>query len=307
MSVRLSLALLVGIPAALAYPWDSVADRWLLGIAVGIVVIVLAWWRGHFVTTLIARRVAMWRRRSGGADGTHHSSEHTTVTLEVSAREQQNLPIDLIAGYLDRYGLRFDKVRVTARDRDGVRTTWVGLTLGAVDNVAALSARSSRIPLQDTAEVAARRLADHLRESGFEVSTTDTVEPVTAAQAKETWRSIADERGHLAAYRITVDEALTDTLQAVWSLGAAETWTALELSGSRADPTLVAACVLRTADQPGAQAPMAGLTAENGLHGVVTAALSPTCDRRLPGRPVTVSTHRLSQLDWPAGAQLSRT
>ena len=59
MSVRLSLALLVGIPAALAYPWDSAADRWLLGIAVGIVVIVLAWWRGHFVTTLIARRVAM--------------------------------------------------------------------------------------------------------------------------------------------------------------------------------------------------------------------------------------------------------
>ena len=99
MSVRLSLALLVGIPAALAYPWDSAADRWLLGIAVGIVVIVLAWWRGHFVTTLIARRVAMWRRRSGGAEGTHHSSEHTTVTLEVSAREQQNLPIDLIAGY----------------------------------------------------------------------------------------------------------------------------------------------------------------------------------------------------------------
>lgn len=307
MSVRLSLALLVGIPAALAYPWDSVADRWLLGIAVGVVVIVFAWWRGYFVTTLIARRVAMWRRRGGRAEGTHHSSEYTTVTLEVVAREHQHLPIDLIAGYLDRYGLRFDKVRVTARDRDGVRTTWVGLTLGAADNIAALSARSSRIPLQDTAEVAARRLADHLRESGFEVSTADTVEPVTAAQAKETWRAMADDRGHLAAYRITVDEALTDTLQAVWSLGVAETWTVLEFSGSRADPALVAACVLRTTDQPAAQAPTAGLTAENGLHGIVIAALSPTSDRRLPGRPVRVSAHTLSTLDWPAGAQLSRT
>ena len=307
MIVRLSLALLVGIPAAMAYPWDSVGDRWLLGIAVGVVIIVFAWWRGNFATTLIARRVAMWRRRGGRAEGTHHSSEYTTVTLEVAEREHQHLPVDLIAGYLDRYGLRFDKVRVTARDRDGVRITWVGLTLGAADNVAALSARSSRIPLQDTAEVAARRLADHLRESGFEVSKADTVEPVTAAQAKETWRAIADERGHLAAYRITVDEALTDTLQAVWSLGVAETWTVLEFSGSRADLALVAACVLRTADQPAAQAPMSGLTAENGLHGVVTSALSPASDRRLPGRPVTVSAHTLSTLDWPAGAQLSRT
>ena len=144
MIVRLSLGLLVGIPAALAFPWDSVGDRWLLGIAVGVLVIVFAWWRGDFVTTLIARRVAMRRRRSGGAEGSHHSSEHTTVALEVAARERQHLPIDLIAGYLDRYGLRFDKVRVTARDRDGVHTTWVGLTLGAADNVAALSARSAR-------------------------------------------------------------------------------------------------------------------------------------------------------------------
>lgn len=307
MIVRLSIALLLGIPAAMAYPWDSVGDRWLLGIAVGVIAVVFAWWRGDLVTTLIARRVAMWRRRSGSGEGAHHSSEHATVTLEVAAREQQHLPIDLIAGYLDRYGLRFDKVRVTARDRDGVRTTWVGLTLGAADNLAALSARSPRVPLQDTAEVAGRRLADHLRESGFEVTTADTVEPVTAADAKETWRAIADERGYLAAYRIAVDEALTDTLQALRSLGAAETWSVLEFSGSRADPALVAACVLRTAERPAAHVPMAGLTPENGLHGVVTAALSPTSDRRLPGRPVRVSAHTLSTLGWPAGAQLSRT
>ena len=56
MIVRLSLGLLVGIPAALAFPWDSVGDRWLLGIAVGVLVIVFAWWRGDFVTTLNYRR-----------------------------------------------------------------------------------------------------------------------------------------------------------------------------------------------------------------------------------------------------------
>ena len=305
MIVRLSLALLVGIPAALAYPWESVSDRWLLGIAVGVIIVVFAWWRGHFVTTLIARRIAMWRRRGGRGEGLHHSSEYTTVTLEVAG--EQRLPLELIVGYLQRYGLVFDKVRVTARDCGGARTTWVGLTLGAADNVAALSARSPRIPLQDTAEVAARRLADHLRESGWHVTGADTVEPLAAAQAKETWRGIADERGFLAVYRITVDEALTDTLSAIWSLDSTETWMVLEFSGSRDVPALVAACVLRTAERPSARAPLPGLTAENGRHGVVAAALSPTSDHRLPGRPVAVSTHTLSQLDWPAGAQLSRT
>ena len=275
MMVRLSLALLVAIPAAMAYPWDSTADRWLLGVAIGWVVVLFAWWRGLFVTTMIARRIAMWRRR-GRAHGSHHSSEFATVALRVTPRTDEELPLDLLVGYLDRYGIDFDKVRVSSRDVAGVRTTWIGLTLGAVDNIAALSARSASIPLRDTAELCARRLADRLRELGWEVSDADLAagaRPLAATGAKETWRAVSDEQGHLAAYRITVDEELADTLAAVWAAGAAETWTALELTGSRAHPELVAVCALRSDDRPAAKAPLSGLSPYHGLHGVVLAAL----------------------------------
>jgi type VII secretion protein EccE len=84
--------------------------------------------------------------------------------------------LPLIAGYLDRYGVRCDKIRITSRDLDGLRTTWIGMTLGAVENLAALRARSPRIPLRDTAEVAGRRLADHLRETGWNVAAVDTTD-----------------------------------------------------------------------------------------------------------------------------------
>ena len=88
------------------------------------------------------------------------------------------MPLPLIAGYLDRYGLRADTIRVTSRDIDHQagreRTTWIGLTFSATDNLAALQARSPQIPLDQTAAVVARRLADHLRESGW---VTGVVEP----------------------------------------------------------------------------------------------------------------------------------
>lgn len=312
MIVRLSLALLVGIPAAMAYPWQSVSDRWLLGVAIGVIVVVFAWWRGHFVTTMLARRFAMGRRRGQCAGAVHrsqHSSEFATVALEVTAGGQRDLPVDLVTGHLDRYGVRFDKVRITSRDRDGVRTTWVGLTLGAADNIAALSARSPRIPLQDTVELAARRLSDHLREMGWEVHPcAGAVEAVAAGQATETWRGIADEHGHLACYRVAVDDTLAQTLQSVWAFESGETWTTLEFTGSRAQPELAAVCALRTTERPAAKAPLAGLTAENGLHSVVLAALSPTSDHRLPGRPVPVTPQIRAQVHWPAAtAPLSRT
>lgn len=313
MIVRLTLALLVGIPAAMAYPWQSTTDRWLLGVAIGVIIVVFAWWRGHFVSTTVARRVAMWRRRRRGpghARGSHHTAEFTTVTVRLAGRTDEELPVDLIVGYLDRYGISFDKVRVTNRDACGARTTWLSLTLGAADNIAALSARSTRIPLQDTADLAVRRLSDHLREMGWAVEgptgVAATGEPVAAAPAKETWRGIADERGYLATYRIAVDDRLPETLQALWSAESVETWTALEFSGSRAHPELVAACALRTAERPAA-APQAGMTAQNGLHGLVVNALSPTSDHRLPGRPVAVPVHLRAQLRWPLGTALSRT
>ena len=104
MIVRLTLALLVAIPAAMAYPWQSSADRWLLGVAIAVVIVLFAWWRGLFVTTMIARRIALWRRRNR-TDGSHRSCEFATVVLRVEPRETGDVPLALISGYLDRYGI----------------------------------------------------------------------------------------------------------------------------------------------------------------------------------------------------------
>lgn len=306
MIIRLTLALLFVIPAALAYPWQSTADRWLLGVAVAVVVVVFAWWRGLFVTTMVARRIAMLRRRNH-VGGSHQSSEFATAVLRVEPRDQTDLPLGLIAGYIDRYGIDFDKVRVTSRDVGGARTTWVGLTLGAADNLSALAARSSRMPLQDTVEVAARRLADHLRETGWDVSTDDAAATPVPEQAKETWRGISDGRGYLAAYRIRVDEQLADTLAALSTSDDDETWTALEFTGSRAHPEVAAACAIRTAERPGSRAPLTGLTPEQGEHRPALAALATDSDRRLSATPVPVPADLPSQLRWPTGAALSRT
>lgn len=306
MIIRLTLALLFVIPAALAYPWQSTADRWLLGVAVAVVVVAFAWWRGLFVTTMVARRIAMLRRRNH-VGGSHQSSEFATAVLRVEPRDQTDLPLGLIAGYIDRYGIDFDKVRVTSRDVGGVRTTWVGLTLGAADNLSALAARSSRMPLQDTVEVAARRLADHLRETGWDVSTDDAAATPVPEQAKETWRGISDGRGYLAAYRIRVAEQLADTLAALSTSDDGETWTALEFTGSRAHPEVAAACAIRTAERPGSRAPLTGLTPERGEHRPALAALATDSDRRLSATPVPVPADLLSHLRWPTGAALSRT
>ena len=302
MIVRLTLAALFVIPAVMAYPWQSTSDRWLLGVAVAAVVILFAWWRGLFVTTILARRIALLTRR-GGTDGPVRSAEYATVALRVEPRESAELPLSLVAGYLDRYGISFDKVRVTSRDTGGVRTTWVGLTLGAADNVAALTARSAQLPVEDTAQLAARRLADHLREIGWEVSFDDAPAALVGEQSKDTWRGVTDGNGYLAAYRITVDDQLADTLSAVWASDAAEVWTAVEFTGSRTDPELAAACALRTTERPGAGAPLAGLTPARGLHGRALDALAPVSNQRLSAQPAPAP----KGLRWPAGVALSRT
>ena len=308
MTVRITLALLFVIPAAMAYPWQSAADRWLLGAAIAVVAVVFAWWRGMFVTTMVARRIAMLRRRNH-TEGSHQAGEFATVVLRIESPEGADFPLELVAGYLDRYGIRFDKVRVTSRDVEGARTTWVGLTLGAADNIAALRARSARIPLHDTVVVAARRMADHLREAGWEVGVDDTVTgaaPVPA-QGKETWRGITDDHGYVAAYRVAVDDELADTLAAVRASQPSEIWTALELTSSAGTPELAVACAIRTDERPGARAPLPGLEPERGRHRQALAALAPDSDRRLFGAPVRVSAELLAELRRPVGAALSRT
>ena len=194
----------------------------------------------------------------------------------------------LIAGYLDRYGVRCDKIRITSRDLDGLRTTWIGMTLGAVENLAALRARSPRIPLRDTAEVAGRRLADHLRETGWNVAAVDTTDAPARADAKETWRGLRDASGYVAAYRIAVGDALAE----VWALPSSETWTALEITGTGACRDIAAVCAIRTAERPAANAPIGALTSLRGRHRPVLDALSPLSVRRLDVAPGAASARR---------------
>lgn len=267
MTARMALAALFTVPAAMAYPWPSVADRWLLGIAVLAVLVLFAWWRGSFVTTMIGRRVAMVLRRNRRT-GAHQSSEYTTVLLRV---EPDGLPLPLIAGYLDRYGIRCDKIRITSRDVGDVRTTWIGVTLGAADNLAALRARSPRIPLRDTAEVVGRRLAAHLREEGWDVTLVEKAEAPAQPDAKETWRGLRDASGYVAAYRVA-------SLDDVASLPSSEIWMALEITGTARDLRVDRACAIRTVDKPG---PLAGATPLNGRHRLALDALNPLSVDRL--------------------------
>ena len=131
----------------------------------------------------------------------------------------------LIAGYAERYGLRADVIRVTSCDSTSEagtrqRETWIGLTLSAADNLAALQARSPQIPLHETAEVAARRLADHLRESGWTaaLAAPDDVPTPYPRAARETWTGIQHgSNDYFAAYGVKVDTALPNTLAAIWS------------------------------------------------------------------------------------------
>jgi type VII secretion protein EccE len=279
MTVRISLALLFSVPAAMAFPWQSARDRWLLGVAVVAVIVLFAWWRGQFLTTIVGRRIAMLVRRSSLEDP--GSLEYSTVLVRVDASGPTELPLRLIAGYLDRYGIRCDKVRVTNREIDGQRTTWVGLTLGAVDNLTALRARSPRIPLRDTAEVVARRLADHLREAGWDASIVDSAGTPVQPSAKETWRGVRDEAGYVAAYKVKVDERLADTLAGIRSLSSHDTWTALEFTGTATTPAVSAVCSLRTGERPSSAAPFPALTPLAGRHRVALTALNPLSEERL--------------------------
>ena len=96
------------------------------------------------------------------------SPNQVTVVLQVADPAGLGVPLPLASGYVERFGVRSEKVRVTAHDRDGARTTWISLTLDAEANLVALQARSAELPLRETAEIAGRRLADQLREAGAE-------------------------------------------------------------------------------------------------------------------------------------------
>ncbi|ODR11827.1 type VII secretion protein EccE [Mycolicibacillus koreensis] len=302
---RLTLVALAVVPAALAYPWPTPRDRWILGAAVVIVILLLSWWRGLHLTTLLRRGAAMLggnRIKRTPADPVTTTTAVISITPTEGASEV--LPLRLIAGYLERYGIRADSIQITSRDGDpeqAHRDTWVGLTVAAADNLAALQARSASVPLQETARVAARRLADHLRELGWDavVVQSEDVPMLIESGGKETWRAVTDEQGdYLAAYRISVDGSLAETLREVWLQPTKETWTAIQLTGTPSEPAVAAACAFRTAERPTAAAPLGGLTPQRGVHRAVLAAMDPLSGDRLQGR-TEAGIETVAALPWP--------
>ncbi|KUI35997.1 type VII secretion protein EccE [Mycobacterium sp. IS-1590] len=305
MTVRIALASLAVVLAAMAYPWETNTDWWIFGIAVAVVVIVFAWWRGQFVTNMIGRRLAVFRRNHSKPKP--QSAKQVTVVLRVDDPSGFGVPLPLVAGYVERFGVRSEKVRVTNRDVDGVATTWITLTLDAETNLAALQARSPELPLRETAEIAGRRLADHLREAGLDAVPVDDTDAPLTGKGREKWRGVQDDDGFVSAYGIPVDERLGERLDEVWSQSS-ETWTAVEFSGCAATPTVAAVCAFRT-PEPVRGVPVSGLTPHRGIQRPLLTALDPKSVGRLavPGKPVAADL--LARLRWPAGrqAELSRT
>lgn len=302
-SGRITLALLAIVPAVMAYPWRSPRDYWLLGIAAAVVIVLFGAWGGLYLTTLARRRLAIIGRRN--AFTPEPPATATTVLVRVAPEGDSDvLPLPLIAGYLDRYGIRADKIRITSRDNASDasrRETWIGLTVSAPENLAALRARSPRIPLQETAQVAARRLADHLRETGWEATAVapDDVPRLLTSNPRERWRGV--QRGasdYIAAYEIRVDEALPETLDAIRSHSARETCTALEIAGDKDHPTVAVACAFQTDTPPDRKAPLDGLTPQRGNHLPALTALDLLSTTRLDGH-TPAPADLLTRLHWP--------
>jgi type VII secretion protein EccE len=307
-AARITLAALAVVPAALAYPWHTTRDYWLIGIAVVAVIVLFGWWRGLHFTTILGRRLAIMSRsnRTEEADAQAVDAASTTALVRIgpSSADGAVLPLELIAGYLDRYGIHADKVRITSRDNASDasrRETWIGITVSAADNLPALQARSSRIPLYETAEVAARRLADHLREIGWEANTVapDDVPRWLTAKARESWRAV--QRGtsdFVAAYQISVDEDLPATLEAIRSHQARETCTALEIARSGDQDTVAAACAFLTNALPDGTPPVDGLIPQRGNQAPALSALDLLSTQRLDGHTAAPA-GLLASLDWP--------
>ena len=309
-SGRITLVALAVVPAVLAYPWHSTRDYWLLGAAAVVVIVLFGWWRGLYFTTILSRRLAIIGRRGGFVPESGPATK-TTALLRIGppVGDSDVLPLPVIARYLDRYGIRADKVRITSRDNESDasrRETWIGLTVSAAENLTALQARSARIPLQETAEVAVRRLADHLRELGWEASMvgSDDVPRLLTPNVRETWRGVQrDASDYIAAYQVSVDGGLPETLDAIRSYRARETCTALEIAGSDSGNrnTIAAACAFLTETPPQHGAPLGGLTSQGGNQRPALAALDLLSTQRLDGH-TDAPADLLARLHWPTPA-----
>ena len=299
-SGRIALALLAVVPAAMAYPWHSTRSYWLLGIAAVVVIVLFGWWNGLHFSTIARRWLAMMSRRGRPVPETDCETRATALLrIGPPASDLNVLPLPLIARYLNRYGIRADSIRITNHDSD-VRETWIGLTVSAIDNLKALQGRSSSIPLHETAQVAARRLADHLREIGWEASMVgpDDIPRLLSSASGETWHGVRQNSNYLAAYRVSANGALPEVVQAIRSNPALETWTALEIARSGGHETVAVAVAFLTDAQPTGAAPLSGLTGQGGNHLPALLAMDLLSTQRLDGH-TEVPGDLLTRLNWP--------
>lgn len=301
MTIRITLALLAIGLAALTYPWQSVIDRWIVGGAVVVVVVAFAWWRGLFLTTMLGRRLAMLR--GGKVKPAHRRANRLMVLLQVDDPAGVGLSLPLVAGYVDRFGVRCAGVRITSRDQIGTRTTWISMTLDAEDNLAALQARSPELPLYDTAEIVGRRLADHLRETGLEATIVNAAAAPLPSPGKEKWSGVTGDFGSVSAYGIRVDDRLGERLAEASALPT-ETWVTLEFSGTAARPSVAAACAVRTAD-PVTGVPLDGLVAHRGVQRALLTALAPASAGRMGVTEVPLPEGLLERVSWRVGSSTS--
>ena len=271
MTIRIAIAALAIVAAALTYPWQTTADYWTVGVAAALLIVVLAWWRGLFVTNMIGRRFAILRRNNSKRKARRGS--RVTQLLRVDDPHGVGLPPALIAAYVERFGIRCRHVRITSHQAAGGRTTWVGLTIDARDNLAALQARSADMPLIDTAEVVGRRLADQLRETGLDVSGVDDSPAPLINGGRERWASVRDDSGSITGYAVHCDAQLPARLAELAALPG-EVWTAVEFAGTGARPTVAAACAIRTGETVKG-VPLAGLSIERGRQRPLLTALDP--------------------------------
>ena len=98
---------------------DSDIDRWILGIAIAVVLVavrVVAWAVRHDHDRSPARGLA----RATTPTPKPSASNDATVLLRVDDPAGVGLSLPLIAGYVDRFGVRCEKVRVTSRDAAAV-------------------------------------------------------------------------------------------------------------------------------------------------------------------------------------------
>lgn len=308
---RLTLVALFAVPAAMAYPWHTVTQRWVLGVGLAVAVLLLPWWRGAHLTTMLRRRVAMFVRRHR-EPGTHSLVEssptlaRTTAVLSVRpapARHDeddvpQELPLSLLADYLDRYGVRCESVRIASRDTPARRSTFVALTMATTPNLAALQARSPEMPLRRTAEVAARRLADQLRELGWEATPVTgglDVPELLGPEACELWRTVSDgSTGFVSAYEVAVDDELAGTLAELWALESSEIWTVADITSAG----LAVGAAIRSAETPEPAGPLPTLTAVRGRQREALAAMHPMSVHSVLARPGAAAV--LDELSWPA-------